>query len=95
MNAPTRPAFRVDLDPDDVARGFANLVLALAEVVRELLERQAIRRIDAGDLDQAQIERLGNALLAVRRQLAQLHDSFDEPRRGPESGKTETRKDVS
>jgi hypothetical protein len=95
MNAPASPDLRVDLDPDDVAQGFANLVLALAETVRELLERQAIRRIDAGDLDPAQIERLGTTLLAVRRQLARLRDSFDEPLPRTESRKTETRKDVS
>ena len=63
---------RVDLDPDDVGRGFTALVLALAEAVRELLERQAVRRIDAGDLTPEQVERLGRTLLAVRQQLTEL-----------------------
>ena len=84
---PRTPDVRVELDPDDVSRGFATLVLALAEVIRELLERQAIRRIDAGDLDQAQIERLGRALLAARRQLTELREALDERPTEPEHGK--------
>lgn len=75
---------RVELDPDDVGRGFAALVLALADAIRELLERQAIRRIDAGDLDAEQIERLGRTLQAVRHQLADLRTQLE----------TEHRKDV-
>ena len=70
---------RIDIDPDDVGRGFAQLVLALADVVRELLERQAIRRIDAGDLDDEQIERLGCALLRINDQLAAVRAAL-EPR---------------
>lgn len=84
-----RPAIRIELDPDAVGRGFAALVLALAEAVRELLERQAIRRIEAGDLDDAQIERLGSALLAARQQLLRLRASLAE------NPKTEPRKDIS
>lgn len=75
---PRPPAARIDLDPDAVGRGFAGLVLALAEAVRELMERQAIRRIDAGDLDDEQIERVGSALLAIRQQLILLRESLDE-----------------
>jgi hypothetical protein len=68
---------RVDLDPDDVGRGFTALVLALAEAVRELLERQAVRRIDAGDLTPEQVERLGRTLLAVRQQLTDLRQQLE------------------
>jgi hypothetical protein len=78
ISQPRPPGVRVELDPDAVSRGFTSLVLALAEAVRELLERQAIRRIEAGDLDAAQIERLGSALLAARRQLVQLRETLDE-----------------
>ena len=70
-------AVRVDLDPDDVGRGFTALVLALAEAVRELLERQAVRRIETGDLTPEQVERLGSTLLAVRRQLAELREHLE------------------
>ncbi len=70
-------AVRVDLDPDDVGRGFTALVLALAEAVRELLERQAVRRIEAGDLSPDQVERLGRTLLAVRQQLTELRQQLE------------------
>jgi CRISPR/Cas system-associated endonuclease Cas1 len=70
-------ALRVDLDPDDVGRGFTALVLALAEAVRELLERQAVRRIETGDLTPEQVERLGRTLLAVRQQLTALREQLE------------------
>ena len=70
-------ALRVDLDPDDVGRGFTALVLALAEAVRELLERQAVRRIETGDLSPEQVERLGRTLLAVRQQLTALREQLE------------------
>ena len=70
--SPDLPTLRLDLDGDDVAHGFAQLVLALAEVIRELLERQAIRRLDAGDLTAEQIERLGSSLLRIRDELDNL-----------------------
>lgn len=75
-------AVRVDIDPDDVGRGFTALVLALAEAVRELLERQAVRRIEAGDLSPEQVERLGSTLLAARQQLIALREHLEiEPDR--------------
>jgi hypothetical protein len=70
----------LDLDSENVARGFAQLVLTLAEIVRELLERQAIRRMDAGDLTEVQIERLGTALLRIRDELEELRQSVARPR---------------
>jgi hypothetical protein len=74
------PASRIDLDGEDVARGFAELVLALAELVRELLERQALRRIDAGDLSDAQIERLGTSLLRIKTELDELRSAVSRNR---------------
>lgn len=56
---------------EDVGRGLGRLVVTLLEVVRQVVERQALRRIDAGDLSDEQIERLGRALM-------QLEDTFDE-----------------
>ena len=74
------PAPRIDLDGEDAARGFAELVLALADLVRELLERQAIRRIDAGDLSDAQIERLGSSLLRIKTELDELRSAVSRNR---------------
>lgn len=67
-----RQSIRLDVDPDDLGRAFGQIVLAVAEVLRELLERQTLRRIEAGDLDAGQVERLGSALLQVKQQLADL-----------------------
>lgn len=67
---------RIDADEDDVARGLAQLVLTLVELLRQLMERQAIRRVDAGDLDDEQVERLGRALLALERQMEELKETF-------------------
>jgi hypothetical protein len=74
------PAVRFDLDSEDLARGFAQVVLGLAEVVRELLERQAIRRMSAGDLSEVQIERLGMTLLRIREELEGLQTALAGPR---------------
>jgi hypothetical protein len=78
--ADARPAVRLNIDGDDVARGFGQVVVAVAEILRELLERQAIRRIDAGDLDDAQVERLGTSLLRISEQLDELRVALTSPR---------------
>nr|WP_281371548.1 gas vesicle protein K [Petropleomorpha daqingensis] len=56
---------------EDVGRGLGRLVVTLLEVVRQVVERQALRRVEVGDLSDEQIERLGQALL-------QLEATFDE-----------------
>jgi len=77
----TRPDtdLRLDIDSEDVAHGFAQLVLGLAEIIRELLERQTLRRIDAGDLSDAQIERLGITLLRLKDELDDLRTAVVRP----------------
>ncbi|MGH3728916.1 MAG: gas vesicle protein K [Micromonosporaceae bacterium] len=72
---------RIAADADDVGRGLGQLVVALLEIVRELLERQALRRADSGDLDDVQIERLGQALQALEERFAELRETFDPPDR--------------
>ena len=68
---------RLDADGEDVARGLAQLVLTLIELLRQLMERQAIRRVDAGDLDDEQVERLGQALMALEDRMDELKDIFE------------------
>jgi uncharacterized protein YjiS (DUF1127 family) len=63
---------RLTLDPDDSAHGLAQLVLTVVELLRQLMERQALRRLDGGDLTDAQIERLGSTLLALDEQMSSL-----------------------
>lgn len=56
----------------DTGKGLGRLVLAVLELVGELMERQAIRRVEAGSLTPEEVERLGLALIALHRQFAEL-----------------------
>jgi hypothetical protein len=62
--------------PADAGRGLGQLVLAVLEVLEELLERQAIRRMPSLSADE--VERLGLALIALRRQFAELRSTLLE-----------------
>lgn len=68
---------RIDVDPERVEHGLLKLVLAVIELIRQLLERQALRRMDAGSLDEDEIERVGLALMRLEAQLRALQDQFD------------------
>ena len=67
---------RVDADEDDVARGLAQLVLTLVELLRQLMERQAIRRVEAGGLEDDQVEELGQTLMLLDEKMTELRDHF-------------------
>ena len=67
---------RLNLDPDSVKNGLGQLVLTLVKLLHELLERQAIRRIDAGSLDEGQIERLGLTLMRQAEEIERLRKEF-------------------
>ena len=67
---------RMEADREDVARGLAQLVLTLIELLRQLMERQAVRRVEAGGLSDEQVERLGQALMALEKQMAELKEEF-------------------
>ena len=76
-NQPIRSAAgRLDMDPENVERSLVGLVLTLVELLRQLMERQAIRRIDADDLSEEQIERIGATLMALDERMAELRDHF-------------------
>jgi hypothetical protein len=66
----------MEADREDVARGLAQLVLTLIELLRQLMERQAVRRVEAGGLSDEQVERLGQALMALEKQMAELKEEF-------------------
>jgi Gas vesicle protein K len=68
---------RINADPDKVEQGLARLVLTLIELLRKVLEHQAIRRMDGGSLSDAEIERLGLALLKLSERMEQLKETFD------------------
>jgi hypothetical protein len=67
---------RIDADPEKVERGLAQLVLTVVELLRQLMERQALRRIDGGTLSDEEVERLGAAFLALDQRMAELRDQF-------------------
>ncbi len=66
----------IAFQPDDVKQGLGKLVLTVVELLRELLERQAIRRMDAGSLTDAEIERLGTTFLHLSEQMEVLKVAF-------------------
>jgi len=67
---------RVDVDPEGVEQGLAKLVLTLVEFLRQLLERQAIRRMDGGTLTDDEIERVGLALMRLEAKVRELAEAF-------------------
>jgi hypothetical protein len=62
------------------ADGLGQVVVAVLEILRDLLERQAIRRVESGDLTPDEVERLGQALIALHRQFAELREALDTER---------------
>jgi hypothetical protein len=67
---------RVDVDRDDVEQGLAKLVLALVEFVRQLLERQAVRRMEGGSLTDEEVERMGLALMRLEQKVHEIARAF-------------------
>jgi len=67
---------RIDIDPDDVERGLAGLVLGVVELLRQVLERQAVRRMEGGTLSDEEIERVGLALMRLERKVRELAEHF-------------------
>ena len=67
---------RVNVDPEGVEQGLAKLVLTLVEFLRQLLERQAIRRMDGGTLTDDEIERVGLALMRLEAKVRELAEAF-------------------
>jgi hypothetical protein len=67
---------RINADPDKVEQGLARLVLTLIELLRRVLEHQAIRRMDGGTLSDEEIERLGLALLKLSERMNELKATF-------------------
>jgi hypothetical protein len=68
---------RLETDPDHVARDLMKLVLTIIELVRQLMEKQALRRVDEGDLSAAQIEDLGLGLMRLEEAMDELRSQFD------------------
>jgi hypothetical protein len=67
---------RLNADPATVEQGLARLVLSLIELLRRLLEKQALRRIEAGSLSDDEIERMGETFLRLERKMEELKSTF-------------------
>ena len=67
---------RINADPERVEQGLAKLILTLIELLRRLLEKQALRRIEGGSLTPEEIERMGLTFLRLEEKMAELKTHF-------------------
>lgn len=67
---------RISADPETVERGLVQLVLTLVELLRQLMERQAVRRLDAGAMTPEETERVGLTFMLLEKRMAELRDHF-------------------
>jgi hypothetical protein len=67
---------RIDCNQESIEQGLAKLVLGLIELLRRLLERQAVRRMDGGSLTDQQVEDMGLALMKLEKKIGELAGSF-------------------
>ena len=67
---------RVNADEENVERGLAQLVLTIVELLRQIMERQALRRIDGGGLSEDDVERLGRTFMELDKRMAELREHF-------------------
>ena len=67
---------RLELDPDHLRNGLGQLVLTLVKLLHELLEKQAIRRMESGSLGESEIDRLGTVLMRQVEEINRLREAF-------------------
>jgi len=67
---------KIDANPENVEKGLAKLVLTLIELIRKLLEKQAMRRVEAGSLSEEEIERVGETLMKLENKMEELKQIF-------------------
>jgi Gas vesicle protein K len=70
------PRLRIDSDPEAVEKALVTLVLTIVELLRQLMERQALRRVEQGSLSDDQVEKIGATLMALDDRMAELRDHF-------------------
>lgn len=69
-------AERINIDPKNVEKGLSKLVLTIVELLRKLLEKQALRRIEGGSLSDEEIERVGLTLMRLENKMQELKKVF-------------------
>src|SRR3954464_8510263 len=67
---------RLNADRESLEKGLAQLVLTLIELLRQLMERQALRRIEGGSLTADEVERLGETFMLLKQRMEELKDQF-------------------
>ena len=67
---------RIACDPESIEKGLAKLVLGLIELLRQLLERQAVRRMEGGSLTDEEVENMGQALMKLEEKIHELAGQF-------------------
>ena len=67
---------RIDADPERLEKGLAQLVLTIVELLGELMERQALRRLDDGTLSAGEVDRLGETFMLLERRMSELKEIF-------------------
>jgi hypothetical protein len=67
---------RIDADPEGLDAGLARLVMTLVEFLRQVLEHQAVRRLESGTLSEEEEERLGLAFLRLRDRMAEIREAL-------------------
>jgi CRISPR/Cas system-associated endonuclease Cas1 len=70
-------AQRLKTDPETVERDLIKLVLTIVELLRQLMERTALHRVDQGDLSESQEERIGTTLMILEERMSELCDRYD------------------
>jgi hypothetical protein len=67
---------RIEADPENLEKGLVQLVLTIVELLRQLMERQALHRIEGGSLSDEEVERLGRTFMALSERMEELKDHF-------------------
>jgi len=67
---------RITADPEKLEKGLAHLVLTIIELLRQLMERQALHRIEGGTLSAEEVERLGRTFMALSERMDELKETF-------------------
>lgn len=67
---------RINIDPENVEKGLAKLVLTLVELIRKLMEKQAMRRIEGGSLSDEEIEKMGETFIKLEDKMKELKEIF-------------------
>lgn len=67
---------RINIDPKNVEKGLAKLVLTLIELIRKLMEKQAMRRVEGGSLSDEETERIGETLMKLENKMEELKEIF-------------------